>query len=263
MGHYISEIPEEYIKASKNDQVDNKPDYSLLPKVFMDQVSYCMMAGAEKYGRYNYTKGHNINQLLAASGRHLKAIQEGEDVDQDTTDRVNETVYHAADLSQVNQKESSMSDSSKMDTKSISISGKIGYHDIFKPDRFSAGTPKPKYSVNIAVDESKLPKLEEFGLKPAVDKAGNLKTMEAIGVEGLVIKGERLESKGKISIVDADNNPLSGLIGFGSDVIVSGFVSTFTNTYGTFTKFYVDSIKVTNLVTVELDNDAQLSEAVI
>jgi hypothetical protein len=65
-------------KASKDNVKDNKPDYSLLPKIFLDQVAYGMMAGEKKYGRYNYTKGHKVSQLLAAAERHIKIYQEGE-----------------------------------------------------------------------------------------------------------------------------------------------------------------------------------------
>ena len=83
-------------KASKNDTVDNKPDYSLLPKVLMDQLAYVMMAGAQKYGRYNYTKGHNLNQLISAAERHLKLLQSGEDIDADTSGRINQQIHHAA-----------------------------------------------------------------------------------------------------------------------------------------------------------------------
>ena len=84
------------MSADKNDSKDNKPDYSLMPKVFMDQVSYCMMAGAQKYGRYNYTKGHKYSQLIAAAERHLKCLQDGEDIDQDTSTRVQTPITHAA-----------------------------------------------------------------------------------------------------------------------------------------------------------------------
>ena len=82
--------------ANKNNKKDNKPDYSLIPRILMDQVSYAMMAGEDKYGRYNYCKGHSYNQLLAAAERHIKAIQEGEDIDRDTSDRVGVEVTHAA-----------------------------------------------------------------------------------------------------------------------------------------------------------------------
>jgi hypothetical protein len=54
----------------------------------MDQIAYTMMAGAQKYGRYNYTLGHNITQLTAAATRHLKLIESGEDVDKDCTERL-------------------------------------------------------------------------------------------------------------------------------------------------------------------------------
>ena len=83
-------------KASKNDTLDNKPDYSLIPKVLLDQIAYVMMAGQDKYGRYNYTKGHKINQLTSAAARHLKHIEDNEDLDKDTSDRVNQEIHHAA-----------------------------------------------------------------------------------------------------------------------------------------------------------------------
>jgi len=85
-------------KAKKDNVVDNKPDYSLLPEVFLNQVSYVMMAGEKKYGRYNYCKGHSINQLCAAAGRHLKRLESGEDYDQDTSDRVGVDIHHAASV---------------------------------------------------------------------------------------------------------------------------------------------------------------------
>lgn len=82
--------------AAKNDKADLKPDYSMIPKVVMDQLSYVMMAGAEKYGTFNYTKGHNITQLTAAVCRHAKQIEAGEDIDKDTSDRLGKDIYHWA-----------------------------------------------------------------------------------------------------------------------------------------------------------------------
>ena len=41
------------------------------------------MVGEKKYGRYNYTKGHNASQLIAAAMRHLTAWNEGEEYDPD------------------------------------------------------------------------------------------------------------------------------------------------------------------------------------
>lgn len=84
------------MSAKKNDVLDCKPDLSMLPRVFKEQVAYGMMAGAAKYGRDNYVLGHRMNQLLAAAERHLDAIKDGEDMDRDTSDRVGIDVHHAA-----------------------------------------------------------------------------------------------------------------------------------------------------------------------
>jgi len=67
------------IKAAKNDQA--KPDLSLLPKIFMEEVAKAFMVGEKKYGRYNYCKGHNASQLIAAAQRHLTSWFEGEELD--------------------------------------------------------------------------------------------------------------------------------------------------------------------------------------
>lgn len=65
--------------ASKNDQ--QKPDYSLLNQVFLDEVAKAMMVGEKKYGRYNYCKGHTTSQLIAAIVRHAMAYNNGEEND--------------------------------------------------------------------------------------------------------------------------------------------------------------------------------------
>ena len=67
------------VKAAKNDQA--KPDLSLLPKVFLEEVAKAFMVGEKKYGRYNYCKGHNASQLIAAAQRHLTSWFEGEEHD--------------------------------------------------------------------------------------------------------------------------------------------------------------------------------------
>lgn len=84
------------MSADKNDRLDNKPDYSMLPKAFLDQVAYVMMAGAIKYGRWNYTKGHDLTRLTSAATRHLKAIEAGEDLDPDTSERLGVDISHWA-----------------------------------------------------------------------------------------------------------------------------------------------------------------------
>lgn len=83
-------------KAIKEAEKLVKPDYSYIPRVFMDQLSYCMMAGAKKYGRGNYLDGYSMNELTAAATRHLKLMEEGEDIDQDCTERLGKPVTHAA-----------------------------------------------------------------------------------------------------------------------------------------------------------------------
>ncbi len=80
--------------AKKSDK--GKPDHSLIPKIFMDQLAYAMMSGEIVYGRFNYCEGHKLTSLTAAASRHLKAIEDGEDIDKDCTDRVGLDVYHAA-----------------------------------------------------------------------------------------------------------------------------------------------------------------------
>ncbi len=76
------------VRGAKNATIDCKPDYSLIPESFMDQVAYALMAGQMKYLRDNYRKGHTSNQLTSAAGRHLKKIEKGEDIDADTTARL-------------------------------------------------------------------------------------------------------------------------------------------------------------------------------
>jgi hypothetical protein len=39
------------------------------------------MVGEKKYARYNYCKGHNAGQLIAAAKRHISAWYNGEDRD--------------------------------------------------------------------------------------------------------------------------------------------------------------------------------------
>lgn len=65
--------------ASKHDKA--KPDLSLLPKIFLEEVAKAFMVGEKKYGRYNYTKGHKASQLIAAAQRHITAWYQGEEND--------------------------------------------------------------------------------------------------------------------------------------------------------------------------------------
>lgn len=71
----IESIP----KASKNDQ--SKVDLSLIPYIAQIAEAKAFQVGEKKYGRYNYCKGHNASQLIAAAQRHLLAWFQGEEND--------------------------------------------------------------------------------------------------------------------------------------------------------------------------------------
>lgn len=79
VGSVVISAPSSIQSASKNDQA--KPDLSLIPKVFLEEVAKAFMVGEKKYGRYNYCKGHKASQLIAAAQRHLTAWFNGEEYD--------------------------------------------------------------------------------------------------------------------------------------------------------------------------------------
>jgi hypothetical protein len=61
-----------------------KPDLSLLPREFLDEVAKAMMHGEKKYGRYNYTNGLAWSRVIAACLRHITAFAAGEDNDSES-----------------------------------------------------------------------------------------------------------------------------------------------------------------------------------
>lgn len=63
---------------------NDKPDLSLLPSEFLEEVARAMMYGAKKYERYNYLNGIAWTRILAASLRHITAYNDGEDVDKES-----------------------------------------------------------------------------------------------------------------------------------------------------------------------------------
>ncbi len=67
----------------KHDQ--EKPDLSLLPKEFLEEVAKAFMHGEKKYGRYNYRNGMDWHRLIAACFRHITAFNEGEDNDKESS----------------------------------------------------------------------------------------------------------------------------------------------------------------------------------
>lgn len=78
-------------KGKKND-ID-KPDLSLLPRVFLEGTAKAFMHGEKKYGRYNYRSGMDWHRLVGAALRHINAFNDGEDTDPESG---NHHLYHAA-----------------------------------------------------------------------------------------------------------------------------------------------------------------------
>lgn len=140
-----------------------------------------------------------------------------------------------------------------MNNTSVNITGKIGYHSFINVDKYTVQNGRPAYTLLLEISDKTLASLK--GMEGVVLKdRGGLKApdgkLKNLGMSGTVIKGLRREVKGPIEVIDGEGNAITGLIGYGSDVIVTGFLSTFTNTNGTFTNFYVDKVTVTNLVEV-------------
>jgi len=65
-------------------ETKDKPDLSLIPYCVEAELAKAMEYGAAKYQRYNYTKGHNISQLVAAAKRHLGKYLAGEESDDES-----------------------------------------------------------------------------------------------------------------------------------------------------------------------------------
>lgn len=73
-------------------ELKGKPDLSLIPYCVEAALARVMQWGAAKYGRYNYTKGHDLTQLVAAIRRHAGQLLAGEDVASDSGE------HHAAHI---------------------------------------------------------------------------------------------------------------------------------------------------------------------
>ncbi len=69
---------------SAKKETKDKPDLSLIPYCVEVELAKAMMNGQEKYGRMNYAKGHNFNDLIAAMKRHLGKLLAGQDFDSDS-----------------------------------------------------------------------------------------------------------------------------------------------------------------------------------
>ena len=67
-------------EATKYDQ--GKIRYSDIPQNTLKSVAKVFNYGADKYGKYNYSKGMNSTRLYDACQRHLMAWITGEDIDE-------------------------------------------------------------------------------------------------------------------------------------------------------------------------------------
>ena len=70
------------MQGIKHDQ--GKPDLSLLPVEFLNEVAFAMMYGETKYGRYNFTGGMAWHRLIAACLRHVYAFAAREELDKES-----------------------------------------------------------------------------------------------------------------------------------------------------------------------------------
>lgn len=62
----------------------DKPDFSLLSSVSMNELAKVLTFGKEKYAAHNWRKGITLTRLNAAAMRHIFAHNNGEDLDSET-----------------------------------------------------------------------------------------------------------------------------------------------------------------------------------
>jgi hypothetical protein len=63
---------------------DNKPDFSLIPLVTLEDEARVWMYGEKKYSRGNWTRGMKWSVPFACALRHLSAWQAGQDLDSES-----------------------------------------------------------------------------------------------------------------------------------------------------------------------------------
>lgn len=79
---YINSETQAQTTGVKHDQ--GKPDLSLLPYEFLEEVARAMMYGEKKYGRFNYQGGMEWHRPAAACLRHVTKWLAGEDLDSES-----------------------------------------------------------------------------------------------------------------------------------------------------------------------------------
>lgn len=67
-------------QATKFD--NQKPRFSLVPQLALDEVIKGFEHGASKYGVYNYSLGMDYTRYFDAAQRHMRAWLQGEDIDE-------------------------------------------------------------------------------------------------------------------------------------------------------------------------------------
>lgn len=68
------------MEATKHDS--NKPRFSLIPQLALDEIIKGFEHGASKYGVYNYSEGMDYTRYYDALIRHGRDWLKGEDVDE-------------------------------------------------------------------------------------------------------------------------------------------------------------------------------------
>lgn len=87
-----NEIQRQVIQAARKDCLEpqgikhdqEKPDYSLLSPIALNQIVEVLTYGKTKYTAHNWRRGFQFSRLIAACFRHLFAWLGGEDLDPET-----------------------------------------------------------------------------------------------------------------------------------------------------------------------------------
>ena len=75
-------------QAKKDHVKDCKAPLKYVHPEVIEGCAYGMLAGELKYGSWNFLKGHDIQDLLDATIRHLNSARMGDLIDYDTTQRL-------------------------------------------------------------------------------------------------------------------------------------------------------------------------------
>lgn len=78
----LLKLKNDAIEGKKFD--DNKPDFSLLSPIAIEQIAKVMTKGQVKYGSHNWRNGIQFNRLYAAMQRHLNSWHSGDHKDPET-----------------------------------------------------------------------------------------------------------------------------------------------------------------------------------